>query len=81
MGWSKELQKVTKEAFVELQPHVFMRENRAHMKHFSREGKGAYGYVDIKDALADDWTVQARDGSVHKFESIEKMIEDGWALD
>ena len=66
--WSKELQEQTKE---------FLEEYKmAAMKHF---GDSVYGVCVLKE---DKYSITEHESNiVHEFESIEALINDGWAID
>ena len=43
---------------------------------------GACGVMSVEDGLAHRWVIRDReDGRTARFETVQSLIEDGWALD
>lgn len=73
---SGELQKTTKE-MLEDQTFPNMPEG-VPLKHID----GAFGLIKRDDALSRNWVIEDRNtGEIRKFESVDELINHGWAID
>ncbi len=67
--WTEDLQRQTRE--------LFERMNGAFMKHFGDSRFGLCIFIDGKYVITD----REESGDVWKYDSVDEMIEDGWAID
>jgi len=42
---------------------------------------GSFGYIELKDALNNKYTVISENGMIEHFESVYDLTRAGWALD
>ena len=80
-SWSEELKKRTFEALDRIDIVCFMRDNRVHMKHISKEGNAGYGFITLENALKNQWILEDRTGKIHEFNTIHQLIQEGRAID
>ncbi len=75
-GWSAELQALTRE---HLRQKTFeMSPDGVALKH----ADGAFGVMALADAVNGTWQIRERkDGTVHRFRSLDDLIAAGWVLD
>ena len=67
--WTNELQKQTRDLFEKM--------NGAFMKHFGDSRFGLCILIDEKYVITD----RGESGDVWEYDSVDDMIEDGWAID
>lgn len=74
--WSEGLRKTTKEL---LEESTFPpMPGGVPMRHFDH----AFGLIKIEDALNHNWVIKDRStGKVSKYDSVDDLINDGWAID
>ena len=77
MGWSEELRNKTYSALDNGEFDVFMNGGVCYLKH----SDGSFGTISMKNAFARNWLVESKKGESFQFETIDALIDDGWALD
>jgi hypothetical protein len=75
--WSEELQESSYNALenVEIVPFA---QGFAHLKHAPDYKHATIG---LQNALTRDWTIVFDDGTEVKFESLDELLKNGWAVD
>lgn len=77
MGWSDDLRNKTYSALDNGEFSVFMNGGVCHLKH----SDGDYGTISMQNVFDRNWLVESNTGATFQFESIEALMDDGWALD
>jgi hypothetical protein len=80
--YSAEAQRRTIEGLELLYAHLFMLENRCHLKNRSFAQEGTFGYITLQDALASRLLVREKDGHrTWEYLSVQDLVNDGWVID
>ena len=80
--YSPEAQRRTLDGLDLLYVHLFMLDQRCHLKNGSFGMDGAFGYITLQDAMASRLLVQEKDGTRSwEYLSVQDLVNDGWVVD
>lgn len=80
--YSPEAQQATRIGLESLQAQLFMHKHRCHLKNADFEGKRAFGYLTIENALAGHLLVEDADGGAARlYATVDDLVNDGWVVD
>ena len=75
--WSEETRKYTEEALKNLEFGINPATGKVSMK---RED-GSFGFIELKDALSNNYIVHSQNGRVEHFKNVYLLTRAGWAID
>ena len=76
-GWSDELKEYTEDLLSNLTFGVNPRTNNVSMK----RDDGSFGYIELSNALSNKYIVVSEDGNIEHFQTVNDLIDAGWAID
>ena len=80
--YSVEAQQATRVGLESLQAQLFIHKHRCHLKNANLEGKRAFGYLTVENALAGNLLVENTDGGPARLYAIvDDLVNDGWVVD
>jgi hypothetical protein len=77
MDWSTELQDLTLSTLNKGDLTAFVCGRVCHLKH--RDGR--FGILSMLNAADRHWLVNVNDGNEETYETLERMIQNGWVID
>lgn len=81
-GYTQESQRATRQGMEALHAHLFLHENRCHLKKNHILEGSAFGFITIENALSDHLLVIDKDtGQATLYATVDDMVNDGWVVD